>query len=59
MARAAQVGSLPHRRKVKAKLVAVVDLAEYQRTGSSQLVLQRGDQSGEQIERNRAQLRAT
>jgi hypothetical protein len=38
MARAAQLGSSPHRRKVKAKLVAVVKLAEYQRAGSSYLV---------------------
>jgi hypothetical protein len=41
MARAAQLGSLRHRRKVKAKLVAVVKLAEYHRSGSSYLVWHR------------------
>ena len=34
MARAAQLGSLPHRRKVKAGMIALVELAEHQRTAS-------------------------
>jgi len=34
MARAAQLGSLPHRRKVKAGMIALVELAEHQRAAS-------------------------
>lgn len=34
MARAAQLGSLPYRRKVKAGMIALVELAEHQRAAS-------------------------